>query len=279
MCFPYLKIHARKTLLTDGSTACAVSLTALITKSALLALSAFFGYCIFLIYKKDFTPDNTTELILLYALFTIGVIVCLCFTILIDYNEKRWYFTLGEKKRKISYLFLPENISKQIKIVFLYLLKFVFSILYTLFFLLPSIAVLFWILNELSKNGIDKTIFILCLILFSFLFVTGLFFAFVSMQKYFFANELLFLGKRADIVRLFSYSKEKSKGMCFKAARFKLSFIFWFASGILIIPLFFVIPYYRQSAALLMICSTKKYRRVKERQKPVVLMHLATESI
>ncbi len=146
----------------------------------------------------------------------------------------------GNKKKKRSVR----------RILFGSLLEFYLFILKTsefVFFMLPPAVLGFFTFiryKMLSVNRLSVSVNVAGTAVLLFL---GLCFYLVSVQKYskavyFFAgNESVSV---ADAIRL---SVSSTKGLLLKISFFKLSFFPWLISGVLLLPLMFVLPYYEES--------------------------------
>lgn len=78
-------------------------------------------------------------------------------------------------------------------------------------------------------------------------FVIGLFFYFVSVQRYSKAMFFLVGYENLSVVDAIKESIRKTQGKCGEILLFKLGFLPWFLLCIAVVPALFVIPYYKQS--------------------------------
>lgn len=101
------------------------------------------------------------------------------------------------------------------------------------------------------SGGIEAIIFISLLIGGITLLLTGVMFAFTLNQRYFLAEYLYINNPRLSVIQTIKRSKNLLEGHIFEVVKFKLSFVPVFLTNILIIPIFFTVPYYKQSCCIL----------------------------
>ena len=83
------------------------------------------------------------------------------------------------------------------------------------------------------------------------LMLAGLIFRFIILQRYFLAPYLIASNPKLGAWQSIKQSKNLLDGHIFRIVRFKLSFIPWFISSVLIFPLIFSYPYYKQSCSVI----------------------------
>lgn len=269
-----IKATARNITARTNSKSTAVGALSLLLKLFFTSSAVFCLYIISILGSYSEALTLPFGYIPYYALFISGVTFSVCFFIITEYSEKRWFFKNAVGAEKPSF-FNNLSIRTQMKIIYIKLLKSVISLIVTVLYLFPSAAVLFTMLYKLRNSGINRMIFIFASALYLFTVLLGLYFSFVTMQKYALTDEIISLNSNLKTTDIIALSKQKTAGVCFRLAKFKLSFTPWFLSCVLVLPLLFVIPYYRQSfsvAAKRLI----KYGEAEETEpKPVILMRLA----
>lgn len=268
-----IKAYARSVTARTNSSSAAVGALSLLLKAFFTASAVFCIYIISILGSYSEALALPFGYIPYYALFLSGVTFSVCFFIITDYSLKHWFFknTVGGKPRFFNNI----GIRIQIKIIYIKLLKTVVSIAVTALYLFPSAAVLFAILYKLRSGGIDRMIFIFSSALYLFTVFSGLYFSFVTMQKYALTDEIISLNPNLKTTEIIALSKQKTEGVCFRLAKFKLSFAPWFLLCVSVLPLLFVIPYYRQSFAVAARRLIKRGEAEEAKPKPVILMRLA----
>lgn len=271
-----IKTKARIILDMSHKSALTVSIISVAVR-LLFAVCALF--CIYTLTElKYYFPVSyiSYRCVIYYVLFTCGVIFSLWLFIVCGFSQRRW-FIKNDGTLTIKNFFYPMPLLSQIKIVYIAFLRAVLSAFCYIFYLLPCTAVAFITLDTLVNKGIDRTVLLLCFILFVFLFFSGLFFAFVSSQRFAFCEEVAAQNPMLTINEIISFSRLKSDGICFELARFKLSFALWFILCLFIFPIGFVAPYYRQSFAVYAQTALAAESRQKPFtvRKPVIHFRLA----
>ena len=269
-----IKAAARNITARTNAKSAAVGALSFILKMFFTASAVFCSYIISILSSYTEALALPFGYIPYYALFISGVTFSVCFFIITDYSEKRWFLKNAVGYEKPSF-FNGISIRIQMKIIYIKLLKAVISLVVTVLYLIPSAAVLFTMLYKLRNSGIDRMIFIFSSALYLFTVLSGIYFSFVTMQKYALTDEIISLNPNLKTTEIIALSKQKTSGACFRLAKFKLSFIPWFLSCVLVLPLLFVIPYYRQSFAVAAKRLIKYSEAYEAEQKPVVFMRLA----
>lgn len=82
--------------------------------------------------------------------------------------------------------------------------------------------------------------------------ISGCIFCSGARQAWSAAEYILAADPDVSIKQALRQSRDIMRGHCRAFARFKAGFILWFLSCVLILPAFFVVPYYGQSCAVWM---------------------------
>ena len=82
--------------------------------------------------------------------------------------------------------------------------------------------------------------------------ISGCIFCSGARQAWSAAEDILAADPNVSIKQALRQSRDIMRGHCRAFARFKAGFILWFLSCVLILPAFFVVPYYGQSCAVWM---------------------------
>lgn len=118
-----------------------------------------------------------------------------------------------------------------------------------LYLIVPSAGILFSI--RLLNSSLSSGAFIssMTLVFSIALFVLLLCFLLIRLQRYFLARYYL-LDQETSVRKAIRASIHASRGICDEIFLFKLSFLLWGVSSILVLPLLYVSPYYSMSALL-----------------------------
>ncbi|MBQ3005824.1 MAG: DUF975 family protein [Clostridia bacterium] len=159
------------------------------------------------------------------------------------FSNKFFYFENSDKNSWLCW-YKPLLATKSIRV---YLTDFFLKTFWFFVFNIPSLTVISMTVFYALNFGIAENIFLSLIILASALLLCGGFFTFVFTQRYFLFPYLIMANPKIKIKEAVRNSTVLMDDLCFKTALFKLSFIPWFLSCIFIIPIFYVIPYYKTS--------------------------------
>lgn len=267
-----LKLNARIINSNYGIKAYLFTFSVILLKLLFLASTVICTLALYAFADSDIKSNDIFLNVIYYALFSLGIIFSVCFYILTSYTFKCGFFKTSVTKCNFEF-FNFVNLGVQLKIIYLHFLRFFINIFKSFIYLSPSAAFAVTTIYFL-KDGIDYRIFFACVVLFIALFITGLLFAFSSMQKLAFLDEVIYFNPTLSPVETVRIAKQCVNGKCLRTARFKLSFIVWFSLCVFIIPIIFVIPYYNRCISLYakQTLKVKSPRSVKE--KPVIVLKL-----
>ena len=96
------------------------------------------------------------------------------------------------------------------------------------------------------------------------------YFGFAAVQRFAFCDGLLAENPDCSIVEILGTSKALAKAYGFANANLKLRFLLWKTACLLILPLFYVLPYYRQTVGCAVKIAMNRKRLSAETQKPIV---------
>gem|GEM_PF-2541989 len=245
-----LKLRARRFLAENALRARLTVALYLLFRLGAVAVSAFFVYCIFLLPEFLKSEPYGVPSPFYYALFGLCLSIVFGFSAVLNYLLHRWFYFADSKES--FFKILPVRF--QLKIVYLHFLKISRNISAAMFYLLPFLATLLFILLKL-RTGIDSQGFALLLILEFIYLILGLYFLFVSRQKTAFLNAEISDFPRTPARKLFENTCKRGRCFCINLAKLKLSFLLWYALCLLIVPIIFVMPY--------CLATTAEYRKTE----------------
>lgn len=194
---------------------------------------------------------------LLYPL-TVGLICLLVFLCTVflsgsfSEGEKAWYSgRLTRKKlcgKRLRYWF---RFKLSFKAMRLNILMFLLKTLWTVAFLSPAMLIISAIIVTATTGGIEFYLFLALSVGAAVLLITGLFFRFIVVQRYFLAPYLLADEPKLRPLQAIKQSKNLLDGHIFRIVRFKLKFIPSFFACIPILPVIYFYPHYKQSCSIL----------------------------
>lgn len=193
----------------------------------------------------------------IYIYFYITATLITTYISLVFYSSK----TLGE----IAYhLVISHNTKKNFKRLLFWLKpKFAFKAfmlctsliiiksITTFVSVLPSLILILIILILAFTGGIEVYLFISLLVGVFILFLTGAIFAFIANQRYFLAKYLLAENPKLGVIQVLKQSKNLMDGQIFRVIKFKLSFMPAFILYLLVFPIIFIHPHYKQCCCII----------------------------
>ncbi len=150
------------------------------------------------------------------------------------------------------------------------ILKFFLSVAWGSVYLLPCAIMGGVLYYSVRFEEFNRNLTITLAISFVFLFVLGLAFLYVTLKRYSFSDGIIFSQKEKDSIRVLEKSISITEGRGIKYSVYCLSFAGWLLSCLLILPIFYVLPYKIMSKyAFFDWLSGKQYKKVQS-QKPII---------
>lgn len=167
-------------------------------------------------------------------------------------GEEAWYSGRLTKKKncfkRFIYWLRPKNSFKAFRLrAALFFLK----LFWTLVFLLPSVLSFSVIFVTAFSGGIETYLLLSLGLGTGILLITGLIFRFIMIQRYFLAEFILADKPQNGVLQTIRQSKNLIDGQIFKIVKFKLFFLPYALPCLLLLPIFFVYPHYKQSRSIL----------------------------
>ena len=94
-----------------------------------------------------------------------------------------------------------------------------------------------------SLTAVNNKVFLTLLLSTIILFFVGLGFLYVIMKRYSFTSAIIFTSKEKDAIKILARSTALVEGQTVKISMFFASFFGWSLSCLLLVPLFYVLPY------------------------------------
>lgn len=270
MSFAQAKIDAQSILLTSRKKAVAVCLLGFFLRLICILCIAVSLYS--LRHLSEYPPvmQSRPAEIGFYALFTLATLLSLWLYALLVFLQARWFLENAKNAVGISAFFRRIRFSQAVKIGCLYYLKKLLAFFDFLFYLLPFFLLTAGLLYELNNSGISRFLAAFSFAFLSVFFLVGLYFGFAAVQKYAFCDAILATSPRAGAAEVLKTGRMLARQTAFPVVHFKLHFAPWAVCGLLILPAFYALPYYRQSVACMTQIVLMKNHLTKDVQKPIV---------
>lgn len=269
------KIDAQRILMHTKGRAIAVSLFSLFFKGVFIVA---FGICVYTLTRLseyEQAVGNLYLYILYIALFSLGAVFSALFYAWAACALRRWFYKNAVSPQTVGAYFSKYSLKSFFKTVYLFWLRKLLGLGSFLGYLMPFMigSAGLWYLLRVSEISVFLLYFSLGFL--GILLALGSFFGFASIQKYTFLDELLVNTPTCGVIEALSESRRIARPISFALARIKLRFSFWMLLSVLLIPLFYVIPYYCQSVGCMAKQALDQNHLTPETQMPIVFLRLA----
>lgn len=229
--------------------------------AAVISLSglAIFGVAIWL-YNSEKLGKTLSGVFGKNASFSalpVTVLICVFGLLVFSFGKKR--SAMFVCKRALNGIFSSDAFS--------FLLYIAVRTLYTLCWgficLLPSVICAVSLFVRLSSSPVERNVFAVWAAGSASLFLTGLGFLFVILQRYS-AWKYYLCRKKYGVISSLYKCLEKTEGRAVKIALFKLSMLGWILSCLAVFPAVYVLPYYELSTALFILEGENENQESKE---------------
>lgn len=167
----------------------------------------------------------------------------------LKYSREIWFYETSKKsKMKIRKLFWAYSPKRFFKSVHLYFSLLFVKSLWAMLFFFPCAAMTGYLVYSL-QGGISQTMLLLICSSVGISFLCGLYFTFVTFQRYSLCCILFYENDGISPFEAMRFSAKLMDEHCFRLSGLKISFLPWIISCALILPVFYVYPYYKISVA------------------------------
>lgn len=266
------KVRAQEILLKTGRSARAVSLFSLLLKIVFFASFVFFILLLIDFGEIAVLFPSIYARAALFALFLAGAICAVLFYAVSSFLRARWFYKNAASLQSFRTYFKKLSLREIGKAIYLFLFSRVLSILQFVFYLSP-----FWIasvlfLQKWKRSGFLPLVFYVYLGFLAVLLLLGLYFFLVSLQKFEFFFSLLTSHPKMPLLEIISRGKALAKPLVFPLLRGKLQFMLWGIFTLLLLPFFYVSPYYAQTLGCVQKSVLEQHHLAIEPPKPVIFM-------
>ncbi len=264
MDFSYIKLNAKKRLVKNNFKSFAVSFLPYVT----IVLLAVLNYYLYIFLKqKEFRASLYISSYAIYikaTLLTLSVCVSFVLWKIVQLNSNK-YFYCKNAKAKIKLRFSQYVIAITVSILKLFL-----SVAWATFFLLPCIIVSATLYYCITVGGYSFNIMLTLFVSAVILFLIGISFLYVTLKRYSMCNFVIFTCTETDAIKIIAKSTDLIENNTVRFAFYNFSFVGWILSCILVIPIFYVLPYIKMAkySYFKTITTPQKYKT--ETQKPII---------
>ncbi len=261
MNFSYIKLNAKKRLVKNTLKSFVISFLPYVT---IFLLTAFNYYLYIFLKRISFTTYLSISYYAIYAKATILTLsVCISFVLwkIIQLNSNKSFYCKNAKTR------VTLKPSQYINAVTVSVLKLFTSIAWTAFYLMPCLVVVATLYYCLTVGGYSFNVLLTLFVATVILFAIGTSFLYVTLKRYSMCDFVIFTQTETEAMKIMAKSVELIEGNTVRFAFYSLSFIGWILSCVLVIPIFYVLPYIKMAKYSYFKAITTP---VAQKQKPVI---------
>ncbi len=264
MKFSYIKLNAQKKLLQNHFTCFCASFLPYVT-IVLLSLLNYYLYIFLKDIDFNFIPFiSSYDVYVKASLFTLSV--CISFVLwktLQIYSHKYFFSRINKKYIKL-------NLRQYITAITVSILKFFLSVAWGAFYLSPCAVTVATLYYSIHSGEYTFSVMLTLFVASAILFIIGISFIYVTLKRYSMCNFVIFTETNTDAIKVIEKSIALAEGNTVKYAFYCLSFSGWLLSCLLIIPVFYVLPYVKMAKYSFYKAITKPQEKEIESQKPII---------
>lgn len=273
------KIDAQKVLLDSRKTALFVSLFTVFLKLFFTAVLLVSAYSMTILSEFTRIWENVYLKILCFLLFSLAILFALLLYALTDFSEKRWFYKNTRTAQTSADFFKLPSIQHILKIGFLFWLRRLLGVGCFLLYLVPFAAGCGGLYYALRTADLPITSLYMALAALLCMLPLCVYFGLAAVQRFTFCDGLLAENPEYSTVETLRTAKLLAKTYSFASANLKLRFLLWQAACLLIFPLFYVLPYYRQTVGCAVRFAIDKKHLSSVPQKPIVFLLSAKATV
>ncbi len=266
----YIKLKAKKSLVNNHFKCFLISILPYVVIFSLIGLN----YYLYAVLKD--TDFSAIPHISYYARFLPPTLL----TISMVFSYLVWqfsrivtdnYFFNKNKKADITFWSNMKSLSfrQVVTSAMVNILKFFLTIAWSVLYFLPCAVVSATFVYYIKGDNVSIELLITLFISMLVLFLIGTVFLYVTLKRYSMCNAVILSTSEKDCLKVIEKSIELMEGKAITYAFYRLSFIGWIFSCLLLIPAIYVLPYVTMSKYSFFNAITMK-EQYKEKQKPII---------
>ena len=263
MKFSLIKMNAQKKLMKNHFICFCVSVLPYVT-IVLLTLLNYYLYIFLKVIDFDFIPFiSSYDVYVKASLFTLSLCVSFVLWNLVNLYSHKYFFSRIAKKH------IKLHRRQYISVITVSILKFFLSVAWGAFYLLPCAVTTATLYYAIHLGDYTFNVMLTLFVASAILFIIGISFLYVTLKRYSMCNFAIFTETNTDAIKIIEKSIALTEGNMVKYALYCVSFIGWLSSCVLIIPVFYVLPYVKMAKYSFYKAITKPQEEF-ETQKPII---------
>lgn len=264
----YIKLKAKNRLVKNTLTCFAVSILPY-TAFALLSLLNYY-MCMFLKNTNLYSLSSYAGA-LKPTIFTLSLIISFVLWRTARLVTDRFFY-LKNHNPEVSFRKSLKGVSFRqfITVSMATVIKFFLGIAWSVLYLLPCAVMGGIFAYSIEYEEFNRNLFISLFASTVILFFIGVSFLYVTMKRYTMTDAVIFACKEKDSLKAIEKSIKIMEGNTLKYSLYCLSFFGWVLSCVLVLPIFYVLPYKAMAKySFYSFCSKSAYFKQAE-QKPII---------
>lgn len=264
----YIKLKAKDRLVKNTFSCFAVSF---LPYATFVSLSLFNYYLFMFLKNTSLAPLSSYADVLRPSIFTLSLIISFIIWRITRFITDRFFYVKNHNPDATFRQSIKGVTFRQfITATFVSVLKFFMGIAWGVLYLLPFTVMggifIYSIEYEDFNRNLSVTLFASTVIL----FFIGISFLYVTMKRYTMAEAIIFTCKEKDSLRAIEKSIKIMEGNTLRYSLYCLSFLGWILSCVLVIPIFYVLPYKTMAKYSFYSLHSKSNYYRQQSQKPIV---------
>ena len=264
MKYSYIKLNAQRKLLQNHFTCFCVSALPYVISVLLIVLN----YYLYIFLKNidfDFIPFiSSYDVYVKASLFTLSVCVSFVLWKISQIYSHKYFFSQMNKK------YIKLHFRQYITAITVSILKFFLSVAWSSFYLLPCAITTATLYYAIHSGNYTFSVMLTLFVASAILFIIGISFIYVTLKRYSMCNFVIFTETNIDAIKVIEKSIILIENNMVRFAFYNLSFVGWILSCVLVIPVFYVLPYIKMAKYSFYRAITKPQERETETQKPII---------
>lgn len=264
----YIKLKAKNRLVKNTFSCFAVSFFPYAT----FILLSLFNYCLFVLLKNAiFAPLSSYADVLRPIIFTLSLTFSFIIWRISRFITDRFFYVKNHNpdasfRKSLKGITFRQFITVSMATV----IKFFLGIAWGVLYLLPCTAMGGILIYAIKYEEFNRNLFISLFASTVILFFIGVSFLYVTMKRYTMTDAVIFTFKEKDSLKAIEKSIKIMEGNTLKYSVYCLSFFGWILSCVLVIPIFYVLPYKTMAKySFYSLYSNPNYYKPQS-QKPIV---------
>ena len=149
-------------------------------------------------------------------------------------------------------------------------LKFFLGVAWSVAYLLPCALMSGIFIYAIKYEEFNRNLFVTLFASIVILFFIGVSFLYVTMKRYTMTDAVIFACKEKDSLKAIEKSIKIMEGNTLKYSLYCISFVGWLLSCLLVLPIFYVLPYKTMAKYSFYSFSSKSLLHKTESEKPII---------